>query len=312
PLPLTPAELAVALDANDVLPPPLDDGRDERGGPDASTGAGTAVSVRHLTVRRGGRRGPEVVHDVHLDVARGDFLAIVGANGAGKTTLLQAIAGVIPPPRSTVDLGGVDPARADARTLARSIGFVFQNPEHQFITHSVAEELEHGLRLQGAGDAERAARVTELLERFGLEELREQHPFLLSGGQKRRLSVGTALVAGAPVLALDEPTFGQDRGRAAELIDMLAELNREGTTVIIVTHDLQLVADSASHVAVMRDGRVIGTGRTADVLAGPLLAEAGLTPPPLARATRLLERHPEWHGVARLDQLPGSPVRVRA
>jgi energy-coupling factor transport system ATP-binding protein len=252
------------------------------------------------------------VHDVHLDVARGDFLAIVGANGAGKTTLLQAIAGVIPPPRGTVDLGGVDPARADARTLARSIGFVFQNPEHQFITHSVAEELEHGLRLQGVGEAERAARVTELLERFGLEELRQQHPFLLSGGQKRRLSVGTALVAGAPVLALDEPTFGQDRGRAAELIDMLAELNREGTTVIIVTHDLQLVADSASHVAVMRDGRVIGTGRTADVLAGPLLAEAGLTPPPLARATRLLERHPEWQGVARLDQLPGSPVRVRA
>ncbi|MDQ0576785.1 ABC transporter ATP-binding protein [Agromyces albus] len=317
PLPLTPAELAAALDANDVLPPPLDDGRDGRDGRDAPTGADaltgadTAVSVRHLTVRRGGRRGPEVVHDVHLDVARGDFLAIVGANGAGKTTLLQAIAGVIPPPRGTVDLGGVDPARADARTLARSIGFVFQNPEHQFITHSAAEELEHGLRLQGVGQAERAARVTELLERFGLEELRQQHPFLLSGGQKRRLSVGTALVAGAPVLALDEPTFGQDRGRAAELIDMLAELNRDGTTVIIVTHDLQLVADSASHVAVMRDGRVIGTGRTADVLAGPLLGEAGLTPPPLARATRLLERHPEWQGVARLDQLPGSPVRVR-
>ena len=119
--------------------------------------------------------------------------------------------------------------------------------------------------------------------------------------------MGTALIAGAPVLALDEPTFGQDRERAAELLEMLRELNDEGTTVLVVTHDLQLVAEYADRVVVMRDGRVLGAGPTAEVLAGPLIDEAGLRHPPLARATRGLAHHPEWHAVSRMSQLPAAP-----
>ena len=98
---------------------------------------------------------------------------------------------------------------------------MFQNPEHQFIAHTVFDELAHGLRLQHLPDDEVRARTDELLERFGLADKADSHPFLLSGGQKRRLSVGTALVAGAPVLVLDEPTFGQDRARADELLALL-------------------------------------------------------------------------------------------
>ncbi|MCI2956283.1 ATP-binding cassette domain-containing protein [Agromyces atrinae] len=298
PLPLTPHELAAALDAVAELPEPT-----------ARVAAATEarppiVRVRDLAVRRGGKRGPIVVDGVSLDIAAGDFVAIVGTNGAGKTTLLQAIAGVIPPPVGAVEIDGLDPARTDPRTLARHVGFVFQNPEHQFITHSVADELEHGLRIQGVDDAERAHRVDEMLRRFGLDELREQHPFLLSGGQKRRLSVGTALIAGAPVLALDEPTFGQDRERAAELLDMLSTLNRAGTTVLVVTHDLQLVAEHASHIVVMQDGGVVAAGETEAVLAGPAIEAAGLRVPPLARAMRSLVRHPSWNSLSRLTDLP--------
>jgi len=106
------------------------------------------------------------------------------------------------------------------------------------------------------------------------------------------------------VLVLDEPTFGQDRARAAELLDILGRLNAEGTTVIVVTHDLQLVADHATRVAVMQGGRVIGAGPTGEVLAGPLIEAAGLRHPPLARATRSLVRHPEWRQVTRMSQLP--------
>lgn len=301
PLPLTPAELAAALDALDELPEPRPDPAAGR-----TDGSGPAIRVRGLSVRRGGRRGPVVVHDVDLDVAAGEFLAVVGTNGAGKTSLLQAIAGVIPAPAGVVDVLGLDPQRADARERSRRIGFVFQNPEHQFVATTVAAELETSLRVQGVPEAERAAAVERMLARFGLTALREQHPFLLSGGQKRRLSVGTALIAGAPVLALDEPTFGQDRERAAELLDMLRTLNEQGTTVLVVTHDLQLVADYATRIAVMSDGRILGSGPTADVLAGPLIEEAGLRHPPLARATRGLARHPEWHGVTRMSQLPAS------
>ncbi|WP_157421716.1 ABC transporter ATP-binding protein [Agromyces sp. Leaf222] len=332
PLPLSPSELAAALDAVDVLPTPLLASADVHAKPRAAavpSVAGTpvatsvdarqhhaspraepvaarrpAIRVRDCSVRRGGRRGPVVVDGVDLDVASGDFLAIVGTNGAGKTTLLQAIAGVIPSPKGSVDVLGLDPSRADARARARQIGFVFQNPEHQFVAHTVAEELELGLRLQGVDDEARRVEVDRMLTRFDLTEHRDRHPFLLSGGQKRRLSVGTALVAGAPVLALDEPTFGQDRARASELLDILSGLNAEGTTVLVVTHDLQLVADHATHVAVMRDGRLLGVGTTAEVLAGPLIEAAGLRHPPLARATRGLASHPEWHAVTRMSQLP--------
>ncbi|MFF2496560.1 ABC transporter ATP-binding protein [Agromyces sp. NPDC058064] len=316
PLPLTPAELATALDALPGLPPPLSDSSPVRSTalaptPSLATGTGgvaaqadPVIRARGLSVRRGGRRGPVVVHDVDLEVAAGEFLAIVGTNGAGKTSMLQALAGVVEAPRGSVEVLGLDPARADARERSRRVGFVFQNPEHQFIAGSVREELEQGLRLQGLDDAEVTASCDRMLRRFGLDELAEQHPFLLSGGQKRRLSVGTALVAGAPVLALDEPTFGQDRARAAELLDMLRGLNDEGTTVLVVTHDLQLVADYATRLAVMEGGRLLGVGPTAEVLAGPLIEQAGLRHPPLARATRGLEHHPEWRAVTRMSQLP--------
>lgn len=304
PLPLTPAELATALDARPTLPAPVSALQVDTGTRES------AITVRGLSVRRGGRRGPVILHGVDLDVAAGDFVAIVGTNGAGKTTLLQAIAGVIPPPAGAVDVLGLDPARADARTLSRRIGFVFQNPEHQFVAHSVIGELELGLRVHGVPEGDRTEAALRTLRRFGLEDLRDQHPFLLSGGQKRRLSVCTALIAGAPVLALDEPTFGQDRERAVELLDMLGELNDEGTTVLVVTHDLQLVADYANRIVVVQDGRILGTGPTAEVLAGPLIDEAGLRHPPLARATRGLANHPDWHGVSRMSQLP--PAREAA
>ncbi|WP_036283722.1 ABC transporter ATP-binding protein [Microbacterium luticocti] len=256
-----------------------------------------AVAVCNLTLRRG-KTG--VLHGVSFEVDAGEFVAIVGANGAGKTSLLHAIAGVITPPRGTVRLAGTDITRLPTRQIARRIGFVFQNPEHQFVTHTVRDELAHGL---SATDA--AARVPEMLDRFGLTDRAEVHPFLLSGGQKRRLSVGTALVAGAPVLALDEPTFGQDRARADELLDLLTGLNRDGTTVLIVTHDMQLVTEYAHRTIVLGGGRMLADGPTAEVFADDaLILRAGLRLPPLREALHGLTAHPGLTGVARLADLP--------
>lgn len=298
-LPLTPRELSRSLDACQQLPA-LNVTQQMRSETLESEGF---VRVAGLSVSRKKR---QVLRDVSLELERGAFLAIVGTNGAGKTTLLQSIAGVMKPPRGAVNLAGLDPALVQMRELARTIGFVFQNPEHQFITHTVTEELAHGLRIQGVDSAEIARRVDLMLERFGLGEYRETHPFLLSGGQKRRLSVGTALIAGAPILALDEPTFGQDRERADELMSLLRELNRDGTTVLMVTHDMQLVADYASHIAVMGEGQLLGYGKRESVLAGNELLEAGLRLPPLAEAMRSLSRHEEWRHLSRLAELPGA------
>ncbi|MFJ2543394.1 ABC transporter ATP-binding protein [Microbacterium sp. NPDC087589] len=239
------------------------------------------ISARGLTVRR---HRSEILHGIDLDIEPGTLTAIIGTNGAGKTTLLQALAGVVPPPRRQVTVDGLDPGSASPRELASRIGFVFQNPEHQFIAHTVFDELAHGLRLRHTPDAEMRERVDAMLSRFGLEAKAGVHPFLLSGGEKRRLSVGTALITRPRVLALDEPTFGQDRARASELLALLRDLRAEGTTIVIVTHDLQLVAEHTSHTVILRDGRVHAADRT-DVLfrhEDPFV-EAGLRLPALQR-----------------------------
>ena len=282
PLPLTADELGAALANSGRLQDP-----GTHAGPEAAYSSGIRASIlqtspsaviraRDLTVRKGRR---EILHGVDLDIAAGSLTAIVGTNGAGKTTLIQALAGVVPPPRGQVDVAGLDPAKASPRELASRIGFVFQNPEHQFIAHTVFDELAHGAQgLAADGD------VREMLVRFGLEDKADRHPFLLSGGEKRRLSVGTALITRPQVLALDEPTFGQDRARAAELLSLLDALRAEGTTIVIVTHDLQLVAEHATHTVILADGRVHEAGPTEELFRNErTFADAGLRLPALQR-----------------------------
>ncbi|WP_404445298.1 ATP-binding cassette domain-containing protein [Microbacterium marinum] len=321
-MPLTPLELRDALEAAEAPAGRSPrDGVPNAGGTSASGIDGTenpgfslrsaqrphettvapVIDVRGLTLQRGRR---PVLHDVALQVGAGEFVAVVGANGAGKTSLVQAIAGVIPPPRGTVSVGGADPARTALRDLSRRIGFVFQNPEHQFISHTVFDELAHGLRGRGLPADEVRARTMAMLERFGLAGKADVHPFLLSGGQKRRLSVGTALIGGAPILALDEPTFGQDRARADELLRLLRELNEAGTTVVVVTHDMQLVAEYARRTVVVGDGRIVADAATADVFADEALLRAqGLRVPPLRAALSGVTRHPRFAAVTALSEL---------
>ncbi|SDQ62247.1 ABC transporter ATP-binding protein [Microbacterium sp. cf332] len=319
PLPLTPEELRAGLVASasvsareprsiartsGAAADPVRDASDHptTASAEAAPARRGAVSVRDLTLQRG---RTSVLHGIDLDVRPGEFVAIVGANGAGKTSLLQAIAGVVRAPRGRIDVGGLDPSRADARALARCIGFVFQNPEHQFVAHTVFDELAHSLRRQQLSPDEIRDRVDDMLRRFGLTAHADRHPFLLSGGQKRRLSVGTALIAGAPVLALDEPTFGQDRARADELLQLLRDLNAEGATILVVTHDMQLVSDYAERCVVVGAGRIMADGRSAAVLGDDaLLRSAALRMPPLRRALHGLDDLPELSDLARLADLP--------
>ena len=246
-----------------------------------------AITVRDCSVRRGGRRGPVVVDGVDLDVGVGRLPRDRRHQRRGQD---HAAAGdrrrhpAAAPAPSTCSAStrrAPTPAIAPAASASCSRTPSTSSSRTRWPTSSSS-----GCDCRASPRPSATPRSSGCCDRFDLVEHRDRHPFLLSGGQKRRLSVGTALVAGAPVLALDEPTFGQDRARAAELLDMLRALNDEGTTVLVVTHDLQLVADYADRVAVMQGGRVLGSGATAEVLAGPLIEAAGLRHPPLARATR--------------------------
>jgi energy-coupling factor transport system ATP-binding protein len=192
--------------------------------------------------RRGFKSVPPVPvqRDVTAQVRAGEALTITGPNGAGKSTFALTLAGLIPPVEgkvsATVELShgaGIDPYKWRAEQLIARIGTVFQEPEHQFVTGRVLDELQFGPRHLGHGEE----RVDELLERLRLTGLVDANPYTLSGGEKRRLSVATVLAAHPQVLVLDEPTFGQDANTWAELASFLSELLDAGTAVVSVTHD---------------------------------------------------------------------------
>jgi energy-coupling factor transport system ATP-binding protein len=180
-----------------------------------------------------------------LQLRSGEALAIVGPNGSGKTTLALLLGGLLRPTLGTVRAGAAleGPLAAEpiwrwpARALAARIGSVFQDPEHQFLTGRVIDELTLGPMRAGVARGAARERATALLARLHLDALAEANPFTLSGGEKRRLSVATALIVEPSVLILDEPTFGQDRRTAVELLDLLAALRDAGMAICLVTHD---------------------------------------------------------------------------
>ncbi|WP_162179601.1 ABC transporter ATP-binding protein [Thermogemmatispora carboxidivorans] len=256
-----------------------------------------AIEVCSLSYRAAGR---EVLQDVSLALPRGALLALVGANGAGKTTLAQHLVGILQPPRGCIRLLGRDLTTIPARELTRHVGYVFQNPEHQFITEAVEDEVAYGLRVMGLPATEVQERTRTLLERFNLLSLARANPFTLSHGEKRRLSVATMLAMGQEILILDEPTFGQDEYNATALLELLWQLHSEGRTVVIITHDMSLVATYAQYVAVMNRGRLLFYGTPAALFAREeLLAEARLMLPPLAELARRLG----WSDLLTLEDL---------
>jgi len=189
------------------------------------------------------RDGSLAVGPIDLALRSSEALAIVGPNGSGKTTLALLLGGLLRPSAGTV-LGpdGQPTWRMPADRLAGSIGSVFQDPEHQFLMGSVRDELTLAPLQKRVDAALVSHRATELMERLHLSALAEANPFTLSGGEKRRLSVATALVGEPRTLILDEPTFGQDRRTAVELLDLLARQRDGGSAVCFVTHDLPFAA----------------------------------------------------------------------
>ncbi|MEJ5869115.1 ABC transporter ATP-binding protein [Pseudokineococcus sp. 5B2Z-1] len=226
---------------------------------DAPEPGGELLAARALACARPG--GPVAVRSADLALRAGSATALTGPNGAGKTTLALTLAGLLEPVGGAVrafpdlvgDHGpgpapGTAPWRWRSRDLLRRVGTVFQDPEHQLVAATVEGELAHGPRLLGRPEAEVRRRTDELLERLGLTALARAHPFTLSGGEKRRLSVATALAVGPRVVVLDEPTFGQDALTWAGLVELLRELVDGGAALLAVTHDADLVGALGARV----------------------------------------------------------------
>ena len=207
----------------------------------------TLLAASGLVLCRG--RGEPLPHTVDVRVDAGSATALTGRNGVGKSTLALTLGGLIPPAAGSLiatpllaDGAAASPIRWTSAQLLTRIGNVFQNPEHQLLGATVREELGVGPRALRLHPDERSRRIDELLERLRLADLADANPFTLSGGQKRRLSVATALITRPRVLVFDEPTFGQDALTWAGLVDLIAELRAGGHAVVAATHDLDFIA----------------------------------------------------------------------
>ena len=217
----------------------------------ASSEATPIARVADLSI--GYKEAAPVRSGIDLTIARGVSTCIVGANGAGKSTFALTLAGLLPPLEGTVEVETSDGTAGDphewsSKQLLGRMSMVFQEPEYQFLAATVAEELAIGPRAAGMSEAEIAPLVDEHLEALGLTKLARANPMTLSGGEKRRLSVATALISAPELLILDEPTFGQDRGTWLGLVRLLRAALERGVTLVSITHDPAFVAAMGQRV----------------------------------------------------------------
>lgn len=219
-----------------------------------------------------------ILRDVSFRIPDGDFVAFVGTNGAGKSTTMRLVNGLLKPSSGQVLIDGVPTTQLRTSQLAAKVGFLFQNPDRQICCSTVREELLFGFRAQGRADAEAEAKVDAMIERFGFDG--DAEPFLLNRGTRQLLALASIIVMEPPVVVLDEPTTGLDFRECAKVMDVIAELNARGTTVVMVCHDMEVVADYAKRVIAMTAGQVVADGETFAVLRDrDVLARTHLLPP---------------------------------
>jgi energy-coupling factor transport system ATP-binding protein len=241
---------------------------------------------------------------ISISVGKGEFVGIIGQNGAGKTTLVKQIIGLLEPTSGQIIVDGKDVAEESVEDVARTLGLVLQNPDAQLFAMSVAEEVAFGCTNLGLPQDEVAQRVDRALAATGLEEFREVYPFNLSFGDRRKLSVAAVVSMEPEVLIFDEPTTGQDYRGRRELADIAKRLNEMGRTVLMVTHDMDLIAEYTHRLIVMGDGKVLLDGPTAEIFQQvETLAETFITPPQVTQLAQALAEYGVSGNILVADEL---------
>ncbi len=234
-----------------------------------------------------------VLHGLDFKVLPGEFVALVGPNGAGKTTLAKHLNGLLKPGDGDVWVAGRNTKEHTVGELASTVGYLFQNPDHQIFAISVEKEIAYGLKNAGIDEKGINERIAEALRFTGLAEVRELHPFTLSRGNRQLLAIASILAMGPQILVIDEPTAGLDWTGVQKLMTLIRDLHRQGTTVIMISHDLDLVAEYAQRVVVMREGKVWRDGPVAELFADPLILNQAALVAPMGSGEVQGERTPK-------------------
>ena len=228
--------------------------------------------------------GLEALRGINLTVNDGEFLAIMGQNGAGKTTLVKHFNGLLKPTTGEVLVDGVSTRDVSVAKLARDVGFVFQNPDHQLFSETVEDEIAFALKNFGFEEAVVEKQVDWALNLLDVVQYRKTSPFMLSGGERKRVALASILAWDPKIVILDEPTIGQDHQQKEKLQQFIMQLNAQKKTVVVVTHDVEFVAECNPRVILMSKGKILVDGIAEEILTDPkTLMQAHIVPPQITQ-----------------------------
>ncbi len=248
------------------------------------------LKIEDVTFRYEGSKRP-ALSEVSLEIDRGEFLLLAGLSGSGKSTLLRLLNGLIPhfyrgEMKGRVLVDGVDTREASVAQLSRKVGLVFQNPDNQIVTLRVDREIAFGLENMGLPREEIISRIDEVLKKLGIEHLRKRSTAELSGGEKQLVAIASVLAMRPDVIVLDEPTSELDPFSSARIAKVLGNLNREGVTVIVAEHRLDLFAPKASRMIVISNGRIVREEHPRELLYKGDISLHGVRPPSVVKLAR--------------------------
>lgn len=269
------------------------------------------LEARHLTVEYPGPPRVTALRDVSLQIRQGEFVGIVGQNGSGKSTLVKCFVGLLRPQKGEVRFREQNLRRFSVGEIARRIGLVLQNPDYQLFTASCRDEIRFGLRNVGIPEDEIDRRVDEALEWVGLEASADLFPFRLSFGDRRKLAVAATMALGPEVLIMDEPTTAQDHRGRYQLAELARQFHEAGGTVLMITHDVDLIGRYAQRLIVLHEGRILLDGPTAEVFTQvEELRKSFVVPPVAAQLAQALASLGMPAHIMTLEELTGALIPV--
>jgi len=258
--------------------------------------------------------GTLALRAIDLQIRTGEFIAFVGQNGSGKTTLAKCLTALFKPSLGTVTIEGLNTSmRGVTKNIALKVGYVFQNPDHQIFNDTVRKEIAYGPKNIGLPEKEVAERVEEAAAVAGIgEHLYTTHPFFLPKGLRQRVAIASILAMRPHTIFVDEPTTGQDNLQSLEVMNFLKELWEEGHTIVIITHEMPIVAMYAERVIVMGVGQILLDGSTRDIFSQPeILAQTYVKPPQITRFAQELSSYGIPRDVLSVPEMLEAFMRAR-
>ena len=249
--------------------------------------ADTIISISNLSHVYD--NGKKALNDINLDIKRGEFVAIIGQNGAGKTTLAKHLNQILVPTTGSVNLEGEDICNKNSIELTKLIGYVFQDPDNQIFSNTVYKELEFGLKNINLDENECKKRIDQALALTGLAGKENEHPFSLGKGERQMIAVASILVMQPGILVVDEPTTGQDWAGINRMMSLVDVLHKNGTTIVMITHDMDIVSKYATRTIAMKAGSLVLDGKTSEVFSNTeVLKDTFVTPPQCVQLSQKL------------------------